>query len=228
MRTVLQRAVQHRLDQLRQFGVAEGVELQAQSTGVLPQRGDRVGALLAGPDGRDHERDSVFGEVQDECRRCRVEQLGVVDSDDDLPAFRLLLEHLHENLNEACLALQAPPRGDELAECSQRDAGRAARDVNPSVERAGVSCIFDGVPGKAGLADARLRRDHDGGSAFRSRLGDACQLVCAADQGPRDGSGKASGHLTDSRFHDPLRSSPQRLQARLRSASRKRSVAAYV
>ncbi len=130
--------------------------------------------------------------MQDERRRCGVEQLGVVDSNHDLPAVRLLLEHLHEDLDETCLALQAPPRGDELAECSQRDAGRAARDVNPNVERTGVSCLFNGVPGEAALADARLGRDHDGGSAFRSRRGDACQLVCTADQGPRSGSGKAS------------------------------------
>jgi hypothetical protein len=74
---------------------AERSEVHAQSARVLPQRRDRIRARLAGSDRRDHERDSVFGYVQQERRRRGVEQLRVVNSDDYLPARRLLAEHVH-------------------------------------------------------------------------------------------------------------------------------------
>ncbi|HEY5261043.1 MAG TPA: hypothetical protein VIJ33_02940 [Solirubrobacteraceae bacterium] len=74
------------------------------------------------PDRRDHERDRVFGYVQEECCRCGVEQLCVVDPDHYLSARRLLAEHVDEDLDEAGLVLEAHPGWDELAEGRQRDA----------------------------------------------------------------------------------------------------------
>jgi hypothetical protein len=174
-----------RLEQLGGFVLGQLLQLQTRSLQVLPERHDRIGALLAGAHGDDHER-AARGQMQHERCGCGVEQLCVVDSQHDPTCARSVDEPLRAQLEDPQPIVGADARRDQSGQGTERDRCRRLGRLNPFGRRPVSRSRCQDLPREPCLADARRAADDDAAArVVPTRGGDPLQLLVAPDERPR-------------------------------------------
>ena len=184
LRRLLDRAPEGALDERPHGVVAEPPELQALRPAVLPQRGDRVRAGLAGADRRDHEDPGARRQVQHERGRRRIEQLRVVHAEDDRAPGRPIAQGLRGLAQQFERLLGAHGRGQEPGEGAERDQRGAPGRLHPLAHRPRALGTGQSLAPEPRLASAGLGADDDAAATVVARLRDRRQLGVPADERP--------------------------------------------
>ena len=173
--------------QVGRLGLGERPEFDAFDEVVGPQRADRVGQGLAGPDRTEDRRAFGARHVVDKRRRQRVEQVRVVDREHDRASGGLPVQRVDGPSQE-------PGRGGAGRLVGRQDRGQPAerqaggRRVGGSVPHRQPVGVDGGdtLPQQPALADAGgSTEDQSTSGRARGHVGQTGQFGSAPDKAPR-------------------------------------------
>ena len=171
------RAAQHRLEELGDRPGVEPDELEPLDDTVLPQGRHRLGRHLAGAEGGQDEGRVAPGQLVDERGRGVVEQVGVVDHEGEAPALGPFEERRRrpaEQVGPVVDASRLTVVGgrEQRGEGPEREGGGRSGGGHPGGAHAGRLGQPKGLQGEPGFPDPGRAGDHHPG-----RVGPGDEIV---------------------------------------------------